>query len=580
MIDCPASWSNERRREPTRPRVLFVAPSPRTSVAQSTGKTCLGCLCSDPPRQDLTNCQIRKALLIFSPVMKFASALFGFALLLAAGLHLRAAGPDDVYLEAYRLIQEGDKLIGTSQPELARQRYDRAEKNLKQLQVSYPNYSKQAVQFRLDYVREKMRLLPSSETPAPPAATTPRPAPSGAPSAAELTSRIAQLEADNQLLQAKLQEALAPRPAAVDPAEFAKATERVKHLEKDKELLRASLEQAQAIQPNAGEALMLEQTRAELESTRKKLMENINGIAALTRENQDLRQQALKAPVAAAPADDARAKDLEKERDALLKKLNDANMELSDVKSRGQIAGYQTLTNQISNLRARLEVYEARKVPFTKEEMALLDQDVPKLAATVDPKAGRKAPRELPAGAGLLIAEAERAFAARRYAEAEEKYKQVLNLDDENPISLANLAAIQLQLEKHDEADANIQKAVAAAPNDAYALSLLGMLRFQQGKYEEAFAALSRSAQLDPKNPETQNYLGITLSQQGQREAAETAIRKAIQFNPSYAAAHHNLAVIYATQRPPFVELAKYHYQRSLALGHPANPELEKQIGQ
>jgi Flp pilus assembly protein TadD len=105
------------------------------------------------------------------------------------------------------------------------------------------------------------------------------------------------------------------------------------------------------------------------------------------------------------------------------------------------------------------------------------------------------------------------------------------------------------------------------------------MLRFQQGKYDEAFDALSRSAQLDPKNAETQNYLGITLSQQGQREAAETALRKAVMLNPNYAGAHHNLAVVYATQKPPFLELARYHYRKALALGQPNNPELEKQIG-
>ncbi|HVK59841.1 MAG TPA: tetratricopeptide repeat protein, partial [Candidatus Kapabacteria bacterium] len=91
---------------------------------------------------------------------------------------------------------------------------------------------------------------------------------------------------------------------------------------------------------------------------------------------------------------------------------------------------------------------------------------------------------------------------------------------------------------------------------------------------------LSRSAHLDPKNAETQNYLGITLSQQGQREAAETALRKAILLNPNYAGAHHNLAVIYATQRPPFPELARFHYNKALALGQPPNPDLEKQIGQ
>ena len=78
------------------------------------------------------------------------------------------------------------------------------------------------------------------------------------------------------------------------------------------------------------------------------------------------------------------------------------------------------------------------------------------------------------------------------------------------------------------------------------------------------------------KNPETQNYLGITLSQEGHREVAETALRKAIQLAPNYAGAHHNLVVVYATQKPPFIETAKYHYQKALSAGHPPNADLEK----
>jgi Tfp pilus assembly protein PilF len=88
--------------------------------------------------------------------------------------------------------------------------------------------------------------------------------------------------------------------------------------------------------------------------------------------------------------------------------------------------------------------------------------------------------------------------------------------------------------------------------------------------------ALSRAAQLDPQNAETQNYLGITLSHKGLRGPAETALRKAIQLDPGYGSAHNNLAVVYITQKPPLTELARWHYQKALAAGHPKNAELEK----
>ena len=38
----------------------------------------------------------------------------------------------------------------------------------------------------------------------------------------------------------------------------------------------------------------------------------------------------------------------------------------------------------------------------------------------------------------------------------------------------------------------------------------------------------------------------------------------------------HNLAVIYLSQQPPLLELARWHYQKALAAGVPKNPEWEK----
>lgn len=499
--------------------------------------------------------------------MKFRSVLR--ALTVSAALLVNSAAqssnPDDVYLEAYRLIQEGDGLSETGQSELARQRYTDAQTNLKRLQSSHPTYSKNAVEFRMEYVDEKLKSLPASKE----QRTAVKPPVANPNDPKALQERIAHLQSENSMLEAKLREALSARPAEVDPGQFARNQERLNQVEKEKELLRVSLEQAQAKQPQAAELAMLEQVRGELEATKKQLRENIAVVATLSQENQRLQALAQNPQ-----SESARIKDLEKERDSLQQRLNDGN----DGKNRGQSSQYQTLTNQVANLRARLEVFEARKAPYTKEELALMDDNIPRLAANVDPKATKRS-REVPAGAGLIIAEAEQAFAARRYSEAEDKYKQVLKMDEQNPVSLANLAAIQLELQKLDEAEANLKKAVASSPDDAYALSLMGMLRFQQGKYAEALDALSKSAQLDPKNAETQNYLGITLSQQGQREPAEAALRKAILLNPNYAGAHHNLAVIYATQKPPFKELARLHYNKALALGQPSNPELEKQIG-
>ena len=55
-------------------------------------------------------------------------------------------------------------------------------------------------------------------------------------------------------------------------------------------------------------------------------------------------------------------------------------------------------------------------------------------------------------------------------------------------------------------------------------------------------------------------------------------MRKAIQLDPNYGEAHNNLAVIYLSQQPPQLELARWHYQKALDRGQPHNPELEKML--
>lgn len=331
---------------------------------------------------------------------------------------------------------------------------------------------------------------------------------------------------------------------------------------------------------------------AELEKTIEKLRTEKS---ALEKEKKTMEAQA-KAP-AASRAESGRIKQLEKERDELLKKLNETNRERYEKKAKGQPAQVADLTREIASLRTRLASLEAKKEPYTAEELALFNStplqqmavkaptaatNTTETAAASPAKAGvkpqRRTAKELPAGAGLLDAEAKRAFAAKRYKDAENRYLQILKLDDHNIYTLANLAAAQLEASKFDDAEKNLKAALAQDPDDGYSLSLLGILKFRQDKYDDAFEILSRAAELDPLNPETQNYLGITLSQRGQRGPAEAALRKALQLDPRYGGAHHNLAVIYATQQPPFLELAKWHYQKALSAGHAPNADLEKML--
>lgn len=276
-------------------------------------------------------------------------------------------------------------------------------------------------------------------------------------------------------------------------------------------------------------------------------------------------------------ADAARIKELERERDDLKRSLAVANKELYSRKGKAAAARLASLEHQLTTLRARLQVYEARQVPYTSEELALFQRPEPKLAQPPN-RASRTSVKELPAGTVALVVEAQRHYANRDYAKAEEKYLQVLQQDRNNVPTLANLAAIELDLNHLEAAETNITQAVTLAPDDAFSQFVLGRLRFTQAKYDEAIDALGRAAKLDPRDAQIQNFLGLALSEKGLRGPAETALRKAVQLDPSYANAHHNLAVVYVTQQPPLVELARWHYQKALAAGLSRNPNLEKMI--
>lgn len=280
-------------------------------------------------------------------------------------------------------------------------------------------------------------------------------------------------------------------------------------------------------------------------------------------------------------AEKARIRQLERDRDELTKRLRVLSRQLEDLRRQTANTGTSPASDQLAILRARLEAYESRAVPYTPEELALMQQTAGVTGATTNTaeiKDSRRALRQIPAGAATLVSEGQRAFQLRRYDEAERKFAQALQLDERNVDMLTYLAAAQLEQERFPEAEATLQRALAVDPNNADGVSLLGLLRFRQGRFEEAFDLLSRAAQLNPDNPYTQNYLGVTLSQRGQRAAAETALRRAVALDPNYGEAHANLAVVYTLARPPALELARYHYQKARALGQPANPDLERRL--
>ena len=382
---------------------------------------------------------------------------------------------------------------------------------------------------------------------------------------AEEAARADRLAQENQTLQARMQALLASPDAA-------------EALREENALLKQQLAAALALATNSPVASLNTQL-AEARAHISILASNAE-VGSLEKAALENRVRQLQLDVKPPPNQaelEARIRELTQERDDLLAKLGSANEELYGRKKLDAAAQITQLTDEVNVLRARLAVDEARAVPYTPEELVLFRQPAPLVA---NPQAEKKPIRELPGGTAPLVAEAQNYFTAKQYDKAEDDYLQILQRDQNNGLALANLAAIELQQDKLDDAEKHLQAALARAPDDAYNLSLFGYLKFQQGKYDDALDALSHAARLDPRDPQIQNYLGVTLGHKGLRQQAETALRKAIQLDPNYAAAHNNLAVIYISQQPPLPELARWHYEKALAAGQPSNPQLEKMLAE
>ena len=498
--------------------------------------------------------------------MKRLVALVGLLLAVALPPALAQQNPDDQYLAIYNQIQQADAFQSGGQSQMALTGYRQALVGLQKFQKSFPQWSPEAVSYRLNYLMDKINTLmaqASASTQNPPsvpvattlAATNAAPAANSLPAAPlseteiqlnNLRAQSQRLQAENETLQAKLKEALRAQPALLDTQELAKAQAQVLSLMKENDLLRAS--QNTNVNPPAE----LLKTRQALADANQKLTEATGRANKLAQDNQALQSAASVSAL---------------EKAALEDKLRQRTV---------PVAAPTNASGEVKTLRARLAVLEAPAVPYTAEELALLKAPAPTLVTNM--AARKKSPSGLPGGSAALVVQAEKYFSDGDYAKAEAVYREILQRDPNNAPALANLATIEMQQNKLADAETHITAALAQTPDDAYDLLTLGNLKFHQQKYDEALDALSSAAKLAPANPQIQNYLGVTLSEKGLRPQAEAALRKAIELDPNYAAAQNNLAVIYLSEKPPSPSMARLHYQKALGLGQPRNPDLEKKL--
>ena len=139
---------------------------------------------------------------------------------------------------------------------------------------------------------------------------------------------------------------------------------------------------------------------------------------------------------------------------------------------------------------------------------------------------------------------------AKKFADAESAYKEVLKLKARDARAAYGLGNVYSDQQRWDEAEAAYRNSVAWAPNDADAHVALSVVLVQPSagadnakRFADAETFARRSVQLDPKSAVGWDRLGVALQARGLANSeTEHSYRRAIEIDPQFAVAYAHLA--------------------------------------
>jgi tetratricopeptide (TPR) repeat protein len=132
---------------------------------------------------------------------------------------------------------------------------------------------------------------------------------------------------------------------------------------------------------------------------------------------------------------------------------------------------------------------------------------------------------------------------ARRLAEAEKAYRELLAWRPDLAEVHVNCALAQLGLGKYREAESSLRLALDRDPSLAKAHARLGDVLCFQNRYLDAVQSYEHALALKPGIPEVLNNMGNALKLSGEVERAATCYRQAVELRAGFAQAHNNLGL-------------------------------------
>lgn len=180
-----------------------------------------------------------------------------------------------------------------------------------------------------------------------------------------------------------------------------------------------------------------------------------------------------------------------------------------------------------------------------------------------------------------LLRQARAMAGERDFEGAEAAYQDFLRADPRNVDVLCNLGVVKMNLGRLDDAEVVLMRALEFSnQRHAGAHFYLGVSQFRRNQLNEAFASIEESLRQDANNAQARHFLGVISSRLGMRDRAQAEFMSAIALEPNYAAAHFNLAVLYATIEPLDYEAARKHYLEAVLKGAGRDDNMERLLAE
>ena len=165
---------------------------------------------------------------------------------------------------------------------------------------------------------------------------------------------------------------------------------------------------------------------------------------------------------------------------------------------------------------------------------------------------------------------------SRRFGEAEQLYRQILEIEPNHADATHYLGVIAFQVGRSDIAAVFIAKAIALNGRDPAMHSNLGNALKGIGKLDEATASYRRAIALKADFADAHSNLGNALADQGRLGDAVDSYRRALALKPGFVDAHKNLGDTFAKQGK--LDEAAASYSRALAL-NPSFTDAHNNLG-